>query len=169
MQRVIAFVAHEQATVAVQPGEIALHDPAIPSEVLTRVDALTGDAGDDAAAAEQGSVAAGGIAQIGVQLIGPLAWAAGLAVGLLERWDGIDQALQDGALVHVGRRAEGGQWCPVSVDYEMVMSARLPAVGRVRPRIGAPFFTPLAGIREASALARRQSILPASARCCSSV
>ncbi len=165
VQDVIAFIAHEQAAVAVEPGEVALHDPALASQPLTRVDAFAGDTWDDAAAAERSPVATGGIAQVGMQFVGPSAGTTGPAMGLLERRDGVDQALQDRALIHVGRRAERGQWCAVSIGDEMVMGARFAAVGRVRPHFGSPFLTPLAGIREASALARRQSILPASARC----
>lgn len=93
MQRVVAFVAHEQAAVAVQPSEVALDDPAIPSQPLARVDAFAGDARDDAAAAEHGSVAARGVAQVRMEFVGTAAGTAGAAVGLLERRDGVDQAL----------------------------------------------------------------------------
>src|SRR5205823_1547951 len=129
VQRVVAFVANQQAAVAVQPGEVTLHDPAIPSQPLARIDAFAGDAWDDAATAKHGPVAAGSIAQVRMQCVGPSAWTAGAAVGLREGWDGVDQALQHGALVHIGRRAERGQWCPASIGYEMVMGTWLAAIG----------------------------------------
>jgi hypothetical protein len=44
MQPVVAFVAHLQAAVAVQPGEVTLDDPTIAAQALTRVDAFAGDA-----------------------------------------------------------------------------------------------------------------------------
>src|SRR5215207_2740188 len=163
VKRGVALVAYQQAAVAMQPSEVALHHPAVAPEPLARLDAAAGDPRGDAAAAERRPVAAGSVAQVRVQLGGPLARAAGAAVGLLERWDSVDQALQHGALVHVGRCAECGQRRALSVGHQMVMRSRLASVGRVRSRLGAPFLTPLAGIREASALARRQSILPASA------
>src|SRR5438128_5290187 len=75
VQAVVAFVAHEQAAVAVQPGEVTLHDPAVASQALTRVDPFAGNAWGDPAAAEHGPVAAGGVAQVGVQFAGPSAWA----------------------------------------------------------------------------------------------
>jgi hypothetical protein len=43
------LVAHLKAAEAVEPGEGALHHPAIPSESLARFDAASGDAGEDTA------------------------------------------------------------------------------------------------------------------------
>src|SRR5207249_8016851 len=98
MQGGVALVAYQQAAIAVQPGEVALHDPAVAPEPLARLDAAAGDPRGDAAAAERRAVATGSVAQVRVQLGGPPARAAGTAGGLLERRDGVDQAFQHGAL-----------------------------------------------------------------------
>ena len=161
VKRAVAFGAHEPAAVAVQPGEVALDPPADPSQPRARLDAFAGAARGDPTAAEPGAVVAGGGAQLCGELVGPLAWAARAAAGLRERRAGIDQALEPGALVHGGRRAAHGQRRAPPLDDQVVVRPGRAPVGGVRPRRGAP---PLAGMREASALARRQSSFPAAAR-----
>jgi hypothetical protein len=59
VQRVVALVAHQQPAVAVQPGELALHHPAVAPEPLARLAAFASDPRGDAAAAEGGRVGRG--------------------------------------------------------------------------------------------------------------
>lgn len=49
---VIALVADEEASVAVEPGEVALGHPAVPAQLLARVDTAAGDSGGDAPTAQ---------------------------------------------------------------------------------------------------------------------
>src|SRR5688500_13828228 len=97
----MALVADEQAAVAVQPGEGALGDPPVAAEALARVDAAAGDARDDVPAPERVAAAAEVVRLVGVELRGAPARAARPVARPLERRDGVDQALEDGALVHV--------------------------------------------------------------------
>ena len=71
MQRGVALVAHQQTAVAMQPGEVALHHPALAPEPLARLAAAAGDPRDYTAAAKRGAVAARAVAQVRVQLGGP--------------------------------------------------------------------------------------------------
>src|SRR6476646_1041331 len=154
VQRRVALVAHQEAAVAVLPGEAAFDHPAVASKPLAGLAAAAGDPRGDAPAAESGAVAAGRVPQVRVQFTGPSPRPAAAATGRLERGDSVHQAFQYGALVHVGRGAEGGQRGALPIDYQMVGGPRLAPVGRIGPSRSAPFLTPLAGIREASALAR---------------
>src|SRR3954447_19614675 len=79
VQRGIALVAHQQAAVAVQPGEAAFDHPAVAPEPHARLAAAAGDPRGDAAAAEGGAVAAGRVTQVRVQFSGPLTWPTGAA------------------------------------------------------------------------------------------
>src|SRR5215207_1000933 len=87
VERVVALVAHEQAAVAVQPGEAALHDPAVPAEPRARLDARAGDARGDAPAAEQRAILAGAVALVGMQLGGAPARPARAPRRLAQRGD----------------------------------------------------------------------------------
>src|SRR6476620_8281427 len=83
VQRGIALVAHQQAAVAVQPGEAALHHPAVAPEPHARLDVAAGDPRGDAAAAEGDAVAAGRVTQVRVQFTGPSTRPAVAAAGRL--------------------------------------------------------------------------------------
>src|SRR5947209_3506740 len=166
MQGVVAVVAHQQAAVAVQPGEGAFNDPPIAPQFLAGLDAASGNARDDVPLAEQGPVLSGVVTLVGVQLAWSSPRSAWPVVGLAQGRDGIHQACQQGALIHVGGGGEDHQGCPTALGHQMMLAAGLAPIGRVRAGLSAP---PLAGTREASTLARLQSILPASAKRCSRV
>jgi hypothetical protein len=161
MDSIVAVVADEEAAVAVQPGEVALDDPSIAAQLLARVDPPPGDAWDDAPAAQRLAAAARVEGLVGVELGRAT---AGPAARLADRRDGVDQPLQDGAFVHVGRGLQRRQRDALALAGDVVLGAWPAAIRRVRPDVlgrWPPFLTPLAGTLAASALARLQSILPA--------
>src|SRR3712207_20134 len=63
-----ALVAHQQAAVAVQPGEAALGYPTVPAELGAGLDPAARDPRGDVAAAQHAAAAAGVVALVGVQL-----------------------------------------------------------------------------------------------------
>lgn len=164
MQVGVPFVAHQEAAVAVQPGEGALDHPAVAPQLLAGLDAPAGDARGDMAAAQQAAVLCGIVALVSVQFARSAAGPTPASTRWPQGRERIDEALQDGALVDVGGGDEQRQWGAAPFGYQMVLAARPAPIGRIRPRRSAPLF---AGTREASALARLQSIFPASARSCS--
>src|SRR5215207_322895 len=137
---VVALEADEEPAVAVQPGEGALGDPPVPAELLAGVDLRAGDPRPDAAAPERPAVLARGVGLVGVEFLWAATRAARRSVGLFEWRDGVDQALEDGALVHVRGRREGRQRRAAALRDQVVVAPRLAPVGRVRPRPGAPLF-----------------------------
>ncbi len=84
---IAAFVADEEASVAMQPGEGTLDDPAVSAELGFRLDAFARDARDDLALFEGGPPVSGVVGFISVELVRALTWWAGR---LFDRWDGID-------------------------------------------------------------------------------
>ena len=169
MEIVPALVADKEATVAVQPGEVAFDDPAVPSELGAGVEAGAGDPWGDVAASEGVSSGTAVVGLVGVQLGRSPAWASARA---LDRGDGVDRIEQDGPLVDVRGGLEADQRDAPAVAHQVVLRPRLAAVGRVRAdRLGRrpPFFSPLAGTVALSMLARLQSSRSASPRRSSSV
>src|SRR5918998_4590552 len=67
-----AFVADSQAAIAIEPGEGALDDPAVPSQTLARVDALAGDAHPDVPSSQRCPAARIVVALVGMELGGAL-------------------------------------------------------------------------------------------------
>jgi hypothetical protein len=162
MEVVAALVTDEEATVAVQPGEVALDDPAVPSELGAGIDPGAGDSRDDVAATKGVASGAAVVRLIRVQLGGSSAWAPARA---LDRRAGVDGSEKDGPLVDVRGRLEADQRDAPAVAYQMVLRPRLAAISGVRPDgLGRrpPFFSPFAGTVELSMLARLQSIWSAS-------
>jgi energy-coupling factor transporter ATP-binding protein EcfA2 len=158
------LVADEEASVAMQPGEGALDDPAVAAEFGRGLDALARDARGDASGFESGPAVAGIVGLVGVELV----WAVPRgAVRLPDRRDRVDDVQEHRALVDVRRRQEAGQRDALPIGHQMVLGTRFAAIGRVgADRLGRwpPFFSPLAGTVELSMLARLQSIRSASPR-----
>ena len=70
------LVAHDQPPEAGHPREGSLRHPAVPSEAAAVLDALAGDARDDAAAAQGMADRAAGVGLVGVELPRPPSWPA---------------------------------------------------------------------------------------------
>ena len=162
MEIVASFVANQQASIPVQPGEVALDHPAMSAQPGLGVDALAGDPRRDLPLRQGHAPITGLVRLVGVELVRATAW---WAIGLLDWRDRVDDVQQHGAFIDVRCRRETDQRYPLPITQEMVLRSRFATVGRVRPdvlRLGSPFFTPLAGMVELSTLARLQSIRSAS-------
>src|SRR5215208_7044691 len=96
----VPFVADGEASAAVEPGDGALDDPAMTPELRAGLDALAGDAAEDAPASEVGAAPSAVVRLVGVELAGAHAWATGARS--LDRLDALRQVLEDGAVVDVG-------------------------------------------------------------------
>src|SRR3712207_4042645 len=121
----------------VQPGQSALHHPAVASQLLAGLDALAcdarGDASDTQAAADDGVV----VALVTVHLLRTLSWPTS-APGVHGR-DGVNQRQGLLHVMHVGSREQNGQRQPVPLYDDMVLAALFPSVRRVLSRFGPPF------------------------------
>ena len=161
---IAALEANEESAVAMQPGEAAFDNPAVPAELGAGVDAWTSDPRGDVPATQGVASGAAVVGLVGVQLGRPSAWSTS---GTSDRRDGVDGIQEHGPLVDVGGRLETDQRDPLSVGHQVVLRPWLAAVGRGRADgLGRrpPFFSPLAGTVELSILARLQSIRSASPR-----
>src|SRR5258708_23028519 len=79
---------------AIEPGQRALHHPAMPSESLARFDAPAGDPRDDAALAAGGATARGVVALVGIQLVRAPARPTASPPPLADRRSGTEQRPQ---------------------------------------------------------------------------
>lgn len=130
------FVADGDPAEASEPCQGALDHSPVAAQALAAFDAATGDPGNDGAFA-QGAPTVGEIVPlVGVQFGGATAWSAG---ALADGRHGIDQRLQELAVVPVGGGDGQGEWNAVGIDEDMTLGTRLAAVCRVRPGLLAPF------------------------------
>lgn len=154
----MAFVADDEATELVEPGEGSFHDPSVLAEMCAAFDTAPSDTRDDVAAAQLTSAEGMVIGLVSMELVGTSAWrSAPAADGLY----GIEGRRQDLAIVTIGAGQDNGERNPAPVDRDMTLRARPATIGGVRPDCVAPF---LAATDEESIEARDQSIAPASAR-----
>ncbi len=129
MDALQAFVADRQAPVAVQPGEGALHHPALAPQPGLALDAFARNAALDAPSAQVAAAAAHVAILVGVELLGPLATAA---MRLPDRRDALEQRLAEHPVRAVGPARPDGEGEALGVGGEVVLAAGLGAVGRVR-------------------------------------
>ena len=153
------LVADGQPPVLAEPGQGALHHPAMATQPLAGVDAFAGDAHPDVALGKRAATARDVVGLVGMQLGRPL---AAVAVRLLDRRHGIEHRPR--------RRPIRGGW-PRSAVSPMGVRARsvrmwrfvpgLPRSVGLGPTTSPPFWP---GCWHSRALARLQSIWPASPR-----
>src|SRR3954465_6854531 len=148
------LVADGQPAEAAEPGERALHHPAVTAEACARVDPLARDADADVALAQGAATAGNVVGLVGVQLGRAL---APPSIGLLDRGHGIEQILEDGAVVPIGTAQERDERDPGAVAHNVALRARFATIRRVGADEVAPL---LAGTLALSKLARLQSIWP---------
>src|SRR5688500_10245796 len=117
----VALVAEGEASETVEPGDGALDDPAVAAELGAGLDALAGDAADDAPTSEVGTAAATIVRFVGVELAGPRARAAGPPS--LDRVDTLQDVLEDDAIVDVGGGQEDRQREAVPVHDQVALRA----------------------------------------------
>jgi hypothetical protein len=131
----------------------------MPTEVLGRLDAFACDADADPAAPEIGATARDVVRLVGVELGRPRAGATGTPAWADDGRDRLDQRLEDARIVQVGCRELDRQWDALAINDQVVLRAKLPAVGGVPPGSVSPFF---ARTLVLSRLARSQSTAPSS-------
>jgi hypothetical protein len=156
-----AFIAHGETTKAVEPGERAFHDPAMPSQALARLDAASGNSRDNATVAASDATARVVVALVRMQLEGTATRPPTPVVRLAQGRDRIERGLQEERVMDISRREHYGEWDAAPVDDKMALRARFAAIRRIRAGLRAPL---LAGTLAESSDARDQSIFSASAR-----
>ena len=147
-----AFVTDGEATVADEPSQCPLHDPAVATQASAALDASWSDTREDAPSPAGLPAVGKVIGLIGVELGGaPSRPASALA----DRRDGVDHALEALAVVD-GRRAERERKGDAArIGEDVALGARLAAVRRVGPSLFTPLF---AGMLALSSAARLQSM-----------
>lgn len=149
---VTALIADSQAAQPGHPGVCTFHDPAMASQTLAAVHALSGYAGLDAACPAFHPATAAVICLVGMQLAGPATWTAPLA-GTHGR-DRVQRVSQPHAIMTVGPTQSHTERCSAPIDDKVPFGAGLAAIRGVRPRFRPPF---LAATLVLSSEARLQS------------
>lgn len=153
-----AFIADNEATELIEPGEASFDDPAMAPKLGFALDIAACDARDNAATAQLAPVDRIVVALVGVDLVRAFsrspAWAA-------DRRDTINEWDQPGAVIDIGGREFDDERDALSIHGKMSLRAGLAAIGRVRAGVFAPF---LAGTLAASTEARSQSMPSAAPR-----
>ena len=144
------FVADGDAAEAGEPSERTLDHPSVSAKTLAALDATPGDPRNDRSLAQRLPAVCKVVALVGVQLGRA---APGPARTLADRRHGIDQRLQQLAVVPVGWRDPQGERDAVSIDEDVALGARLAAIRRVRAGLLTPLF---AGTLALSTAARSQ-------------
>lgn len=119
-----------------EPGECALDDPAMLSEMTAALRALPGNAMLDAAFGASPATAGIGIPLVGMQLAGPMARPATLAMN--ER-NGVEQRIEHPAVMDVGAAEAHRQGNASPVSDDVALRARAPAIDGDLPP-GCPSF-----------------------------
>ncbi len=149
------LVADREAPELAEPGQGALHHPAMAAQSSAGLDTPAGDPCPDPPAAQGLAAARLVVGLIGMQLGGSPSPLAGWAP---DRRDGVEHLLERDAVVPIG----AGQACrergAPAVDHHVALGARLGPVRRVRAGRAAPF---LAATLALSRQARDQSICSA--------
>lgn len=147
-----ALVADGQPPEAAEPSQGALDHPAMPSQALAALDAAPGDPVGDVSPAQGTMTARQIVSFIGVEL----GWAlAGPSPALADRRHGIDQLVEDAAVVDICRRDPESERDAPSIGEEMALAAGSAAIGRIGAGLLAPL---LAGTEALSTQARLQSM-----------
>ena len=130
-----ALIAHAETAKLVEPRQGALHHPAVTAQALTGVDALAGNAHPDVAARQRPAAARNVIGFVGMGFVRALAAAP---VGLPDRGHGIEQFLEDGAVVAGGPRQPLRQRESAAFGQNVPFGARFAPIGGVGTGVLAP-------------------------------
>jgi len=146
-----AFITHLQSSVAIQPSQGSLNDPAMLAQLFASIQIAPGNSGKDVMLAQECSIFETIVTFIGVQSVWALAWTPQL---LANGRNGLYQLWQQSGFVHIGRCVLDHQRNALSFDHKMALRARFSSICWVRAGLFAP---PGAGTRPASTQARDQS------------
>ena len=86
-------------SILAQPRQSALHDPAMASETLLRLDASACDAWGDATLTQSSAAASAVVSLVRVQLLGTPSWPTAVP---LDGGNCIDDSLQHAQIIHIG-------------------------------------------------------------------
>jgi hypothetical protein len=134
---VAAVVSDEEPLELVQPGEGALHDPAVAAKAGAVVGVATGDLGCDPTLTELTTVLVVVVAAVGAD---PFGTTAGPADPTAHRRHRVNERDQLRDVVAVAARDRPSERDPRCVDQEMVLRSVSGSINRARARFGAPFF-----------------------------
>lgn len=132
-----ALVSDGEAPEFGEPGECALDDPAMLSEMTAALNALPGNAMRDAAFGASLATAGIVIPLVGMQLAGPMARPATLA---MNGRNGVEQRIEHPAVMDVCAAEAHRQGNASPVGDDVAFRARAPAIGGVRAGGFAPLF-----------------------------
>ena len=166
-----SLVTYSQPAKAVEPCERALHNPAVPSQLLAALDTSSSNPRYDASLAQGFSVSPGVVPFIGMQFDRALAWSASSLHTSPDRSNGINHLLQHSSVRYISARTLQGERYASSTDHNMALRAWFAFIRRVRADallFSLPFFTPLALTVCESKEALDQSISPSWLRVSSS-
>jgi hypothetical protein len=150
-----SLVADRQPSEAAEPGQGSFDHPAMPSQALAVFDATPGNTRLDGAPTQRLSALWEIVTLVGMQLgRSP----AGPPPTLVNWRHGVDQLVEEPAVVDICRAEPDSEWDAPSVGDQVALGAGAAAIGRV----GAGFLAPLlAGTEALSTQARLQSMAPA--------
>jgi len=160
------FVAHTEAAAPQQPGQRALHHPAVSSESFGGVDPTSRNPRRNATSAQGTAEVRGIVGLIGVEFGRSLARPARSPARSDDRGNVVDQRERLRGVVGIGGREADRQRDAVAIDNQVVLGAKLAPVDRVRTGLLAPL---LARALRLSRLARLQSMAASSPNQFSSV
>jgi hypothetical protein len=148
------LVVDGEAPEAREPSQRALDHPPVATQALGALDTSAGDAGLDAPRAAGTTAPIVVVPFVGVQLGGTLAGPSG---ALPDRRHGVEQRLEEPAVVDVRGAEEQRERDAAGVDDHVALGARLAAVGRVRTGQLAPLWRGRRRCRASSGTSRPRS------------
>ena len=137
MDVVAAIGADEESAAVVEPGEGALHDPAVTSEPGAVLGLAACDHRFDAALPDEAAVLVVVVTAVGDQRPRSASWPTDPATDRRHAVEQVEQ-LRDVVAVAAGERP--GERDTAAVYEEVVLAARATAIDRAGTRFGAPFF-----------------------------
>jgi hypothetical protein len=153
------LISNGQPAEVVEPSKCALHYPAVPSQLLTALDASPRNPRDNASLTKSESVLLRVIPFVSMYFDRTKAWSASSSV---QRRNGIYHLLQHRRVSHIRSGALYGQRYSSAFDHKMALRAWFSLIRRVLACSLLPFFTPLAGMVAESSETLDQPISPAS-------
>ena len=159
MDVVPALVANRESTALRKPGQCALHNPPVPTQLLAALYALSCYTALYPTPSQSALALFVVVSFVGVHLLGTPPRSA--PTGTLDGLYSIEEFFEDHRVVDICGREHYRQWDAPSVRNKVALGALLSFICRIRCGFWAPL---LAGMEAESSEARSQSICSASPR-----
>ena len=159
------LIADGQPTIAVEPGESALHYPPVPTQPLAALHSLTCYTALDPSLTKSRSTPFVVIRFVAMPFARTLVWASRLAFRAFDRLNAVYHLLKDHRVMDISTSQFHRKRYSFGFDHNMAFRARFALICGVWPNslsLWVPLFTPLARTVSLSRLALDQSILSAS-------